>query len=105
MTIATQAEHMADFVVRARYDRLPIRARHVLKAHVLDALGCAIGALAAEPIIQLRRQVDLFGGQPLTTFIGGGQSSPDRVALYNGALVRYLDFNDAFLAPGQTCHP
>ena len=102
---ATQVEHLADFVVRVGYDDLSMRARHLLKAHVLDALGCAIGALDAEPIARLRRQVDLFGGQPLATFIGGGRSAPDRVALFNAALVRYLDFNDAFLAPGETCHP
>src|SRR5439155_2515743 len=24
---------------------------------------------------------------------------------YNGALVRYLDFNDSYFAPGETCHP
>ena len=101
----TQAERMAEFVVRAEYDDLSTRARHLLKTHVLDALGCAIGAAGAEPIARLRRQVDLFGGHPLATFIGGGRSAPDRVALYNAALVRYLDFNDAFLAPGETCHP
>ena len=101
----TQVEQLADFVVRASYDDLSIRARHILKAHTLDALGCAIGALAAEPVARLRRQLDLFGGQPLATYIGGGRSAPDRVALYNGALARYLDFNDAFLAPGETCHP
>jgi 2-methylcitrate dehydratase len=101
----TQVERLADFVVRARYDDLSLRARHLLKAHVLDALGCAIGALDAEPMDRLLRQIDLFGGQPLATFIGHGRSAPDRVALYNAALVRYLDFNDAFLAPGETCHP
>jgi 2-methylcitrate dehydratase len=37
--------------------------------------------------------------------IGGGRSAPDRAALANGALVRYLDFNDSYLAPGETCHP
>src|SRR4029079_12295418 len=31
--------------------------------------------------------------------------APDRAAFYNGALVRYLDFNDAYLAPGESCHP
>ncbi|HEY7779620.1 MAG TPA: MmgE/PrpD family protein, partial [Ktedonobacterales bacterium] len=35
----------------------------------------------------------------------GGRTAPDRAALYNGALVRYLDFNDAYLATGETCHP
>ncbi|HKT40497.1 MAG TPA: MmgE/PrpD family protein, partial [Ktedonobacterales bacterium] len=102
---ATQVERLADFVVRTDYNDLPARARRLLKMHVLDALGCAIGALDAEPIARLRRQIDLFGGQPLATFIGGGGSAPDRVAFYNAALVRYLDFNDSFLAPGETCHP
>ena len=101
----TLVERLADFVARARYEDLSVRARHLLKAHTLDALGCAIGALGADPPARLRRQVDLFGGQPLATFVGGGRSAPDRVALYNAALVRYLDFNDAFLAPGETCHP
>lgn len=104
-TGATQVEHMANFVVHARYDDLSIRARRLLKIHVLDALGCAIGALGADTVARVRQQIDLFGGQPLATFIGGGRSSPDRVALCNGALVRYLDFNDAFLAPDETCHP
>jgi len=104
-TGGTQVEQLADFVVRAGYDDLSVRARHTLKAHVLDALGCAIGALDAEPMAKLLRQIDLFGGQPLATLIGHGRSAPDRVALYNAALVRYLDFNDAFLAPGETCHP
>jgi 2-methylcitrate dehydratase len=39
------------------------------------------------------------------TLIGGGQTAPDRAALYNCALVRYLDFSDAYLAKGETCHP
>src|SRR5262249_46796657 len=37
--------------------------------------------------------------------IGGGRTAPDRAAFFNGALVRYLDYNDAYLAPGETCHP
>jgi len=39
------------------------------------------------------------------TLIGGGTTVPDSAAFYNGALVRYLDFNDAYLAKGETCHP
>ena len=34
-----------------------------------------------------------------------GRTSPDRAALYHGVLVRYLDFNDSYLAKGETCHP
>ena len=32
-------------------------------------------------------------------------NSPGSRGFYNGALVRYLDFNDAYLAKGETCHP
>src|SRR5262249_27173630 len=30
---------------------------------------------------------------------------PARAALPTSAAVRYLDFNDSFMAPGETCHP
>src|SRR2546428_2533881 len=76
-----------------------------MKIRVLDALGCAIGALDGEPIRYLREQVDDFGGNDRCTLIGGGKTAPDRTAFYNGALVRYLDFNDSYLAKGETCHP
>jgi phosphosulfolactate synthase (CoM biosynthesis protein A) len=33
------------------------------------------------------------------------QMAADRAALFNGALVRYLDDNDSYLAKGETCHP
>jgi 2-methylcitrate dehydratase len=46
-----------------------------------------------------------MGGRPLCTLVGGGRTSPDRAAFHNGAAVRYLDFNDSFMAPGETCHP
>ena len=101
----TQADSLAEFVARVSYDDLSNQAREVLKAHVLDALGCAVGGLAGEPIAMLRRQIEEFGGHPLCTLVGGGMTAPDRAAVYNTALVRYLDFNDSYLAPGETCHP
>jgi 2-methylcitrate dehydratase len=41
----------------------------------------------------------------LCTLVGGGRTAPDRAAFLNGALIRYLDFNDSYLAPGESCHP
>jgi 2-methylcitrate dehydratase len=101
----TQAERLAAFVGRAAYEDLSEEARRELKSRVLDSLGCAIGALDGEPVGLLRDQVDDFGGRPVATLIGGGQTAPDRAALYNGALVRHLDLNDSYLAKGETCHP
>lgn len=48
---------------------------------------------------------EALSSEATSALIGGGRSSPDRAALHNGALVRYLDCNDSYLAPGETCHP
>jgi 2-methylcitrate dehydratase len=101
----TAAQRLAGFVVRAGFDDLSEAVRAQVKLRVLDALGCAIGALGGEPVRMVRAQVDEFGGAGWCTLIGGGRTAPDRAALYNGALVRYLDFNDSYLARGETCHP
>src|SRR5437899_12786938 len=101
----TQAEQLASFVVQAKYDDLSEGARQQLKLRVLDALGCAIGALEGPPIKMLQAQLVDFGGKPLATLIGGDKTAPDRAAFYNAALVRYLDYNDSYLAKGETCHP
>src|SRR5215210_6099503 len=101
----THAERLAEFVARASYEDLSDATVRELKIRVLDSLGCAIGALDGVPVAMVREQVREFGGEPLATLIGGGRIAPDRAALYNGALVRYLDYNDSYLAPGETCHP
>ena len=101
----TQVEQLARFVARSCWEDLSQPAREQLKLRVLDSLGVALGALDGEPVRMIREQVQEFGGAPLATLIGGGRSAPDRAALYNGTLVRYLDFNDSYLAPGETCHP
>ncbi|HET8555776.1 MAG TPA: MmgE/PrpD family protein, partial [Gaiellaceae bacterium] len=101
----TEVERLARFVATRSWDDLTEEARGELKIRVLDSLGCALGALDASPIVAIRAQLEDFGGRPLCTLIGGGASAPDRAALHNGALVRYLDFNDSYFAPGETCHP
>jgi 2-methylcitrate dehydratase len=101
----TYVEQLAEFITRASYDDLSDEARKQLKIRVLDSLGCAVGAVEGLPVRLVREQVEEFGGTAHCTLVGGGQTAPDRAALYNGALVRYLDFNDSYLATGETCHP
>jgi 2-methylcitrate dehydratase len=101
----TRVEDLGRFVARASHQQLSEEAREQLKLRVLDALGCALGALGGEVPRLVAAQTEDFGGAPLCTLIGGGRSAPDRAAFHNGALVRYLDFNDSYLAPGETCHP
>ncbi|MBY6240542.1 MmgE/PrpD family protein [Methylosinus sp. Sm6] len=101
----TKVEALADFVAAARLGDMSEAARRQLKIRVLDTLGVAIGALRTPPMAAIRRMIDEQGGAPLATLIGGGRSATDRAAFYNGALSRYLDFMDSYLAPGETCHP
>ena len=102
MTIAGE---LASFVCRTSYEDLSRDAVLQLKIRVLDALACAVGAMGAAPTELVRMQVEEFGNGGACSLIGGGRTSPDRAALYNSALVRYLDFNDSYLAPRETCHP
>jgi 2-methylcitrate dehydratase len=101
----TLAEGLAAFVVRASYEDLSEAARLQLRIRILDSVACAIGALDGEPLKLVRKHLEDFGGQELCTLIGGGRTAPDRAAFYNGALVRYLDFNDSYIAKGESCHP
>lgn len=101
-----EVERLAAFVKRASFQDISSQAREQLKIRVLDSIGCALGALEAEPIKAIWTQTGEFGGNPIATLIGmHAKSAPDRAAFFNGALVRYLDFMDSFLAKGETCHP
>lgn len=101
----TAVERLAAFVSARSWEDISSEARGALKIRVLDALGCALGALGGPPVQAIRAEVEELGGNPRCTLIGGGRSAPDRAALLNGAAVRYLDFNDSYFAPGETCHP
>ncbi|HEX9014622.1 MAG TPA: MmgE/PrpD family protein, partial [Chloroflexota bacterium] len=101
----TEVEQLATFVVSTSYNQLSDNARQQVKIRILDALGCAIGAVGSKLMERIRTQIDEFGGAALCSLLGGGRTAPDRAAFYNAALVRYLDFNDSYLAPGESCHP
>ena len=101
----THVEQLAAFVTQTRYENISEEARQQLKIRILDALGCAFGALEGPPIKMLQAQLEDFGGKPLVSLIGGNKTAPDRAALYNSALVRYLDYNDSYIAKKETCHP
>ncbi len=101
----TFVEQIAEFATRASFDQLDPRARDELKIRVLDSLGCAVGAVDGIVPEMVRAYVQEQDRDGKCTLISGGRARPDSAALYNAALVRYLDFNDSYLAKGETCHP
>ena len=101
----TIAERLAQYAHSLRYQTLPPAVIHEVKRRVLDSIACAYGAWSAEPCriarrmasaSQLREGATLWGTRLRTT--------PDLAAFANGALVRYLDFNDTYLAQ-EPAHP
>jgi 2-methylcitrate dehydratase len=105
MTEASVVEQIAGFASGARAKNLDPAMRDLLRRNILDSLGCALGALPGKPFTRLRAQFDAFGRGGGCTLIGGGQASPDQAALYNSALVRYVDLLDSYMGPGGLCHP
>jgi 2-methylcitrate dehydratase len=101
----TEVERLARFVDQRQFADISAQARQQLKIRVLDTVGVAVGALNAPPILAVSRLIDELGGKPLSTLIGRGKTAPDRAAFFNGALSRYLDFMDSYLAPHETNHP
>jgi 2-methylcitrate dehydratase len=102
----SQAEGMANFACVVTYEDLTPERRERLKLSILDSLACAISALGAPPVAACLAQAKEFGGPSgRCTLIGGGKAEVVYAALYNTALVRYVDFMDSYLAGPELCHP
>lgn len=104
-TQQTMVEALAHWVEKAAWSDLSQEAITALKGRLLDSIGVAIGALEKQPIQAIRQMTEDLGGQPAVTLIGGGKTSPVNATFFNGVAIRYLDFNDSFLAKEETCHP
>jgi len=96
---------LASFVDKSTFGDLSKEAKKQLKIRLLDSLATAIGAVEGPPVQAIRKMIGDLKGSKMSTLIGGDKTTPDRAALYNSGLVRYLDFNDSYLAKGETCHP
>ncbi|HWF44265.1 MAG TPA: MmgE/PrpD family protein [Candidatus Kapabacteria bacterium] len=101
----TRAETLAAFADHVRFEDISSEALGRLKHNLLDTIGCAIAALGGEPVRAVREQVREFHSDGKSTLIGGGVAAPHMAAFHNGALVRYVDFMDNYLAKKQSGHP
>jgi 2-methylcitrate dehydratase len=99
------AERLADYVHQFSYRDLPQAVVHEAKRRVLDSLGCALGAWRAEPCRIARRMAESVKVPAGSTLWGTDRkTTPDLAAFANGAMVRYLDFNDTYLSK-EPAHP
>jgi 2-methylcitrate dehydratase len=101
----TAVERIAGFAAAARPEHLTTDVRQLFKRNILDSIACAIAAVAGPSLRALREQIEEYRAPGRCTLIGGGKTSPDQAALFNSALVRYVDLLDSYMAQGGLCHP
>ena len=100
----TLADRLVAFALDTRYEDLPTAVVVEARRRLVDALGCAVGALE-EPASSIARRVAArFQGTPSVGLIGGGTAAPDWAAFANGVHIRYLDCNDTYLSL-EPAHP
>lgn len=99
------AERLADYAAQLTFRTLPEAVVHEVKRRLLDSLACAFGAWSAPPCritrtlaasVPLKQGATIWG-----TF---SRTTPELAAFANGALVRYLDYNDTYLSK-EPAHP
>ncbi len=99
------ADRLAHYSRNLCFDDLPPAVVHEVKRRVLDSLGCAFGAWHSPPCRIARRLAASVKVPNGATLWGTNHTTlPDLAAFANGALVRYLDFNDTYLAQ-EPAHP
>ena len=95
----TLAETLARYASHLKYEDLPDDVVRLAKRALLDTIGCAYGGYAAGPSrIATKLAGDVSARQPATVLISGVKTSPDLAVFANGVMIRYLDFNDAFVS-------
>lgn len=103
----TTTDDFAEFITTTEYEDLSDEVVDAAKKRILDSLGIALGSIGSEPTQIVRETVtelDPEGG-PCDLWGSDESASPPEAAMLNTALIRYLDYMDSILLPGETPHP
>lgn len=88
---------LVDYALRHWGKKLEPDEVHAGKARVLDSIGCGLAAYFAPPVKALRRVAPAVNDTWSARIWGSGvRTTPEMAALVSGAMVRYLDLNDAY---------
>lgn len=86
---------LASLAVNVKFEHLTRTAVEATKRHLIDALGCALGAIDAKPAAIARRLCPAVTDDDAASAIGlACRTTPEHAAFANTCMVRYLDFND-----------
>jgi 2-methylcitrate dehydratase len=89
------AERLAVYADDLRYDDIDAATVERVKTHVIDTIGCGIGAFDERPV-GIGRNVALAVSGNATIIGTDRRTTPDLASFANGAAFRYFDFNDTY---------
>lgn len=97
------ARELAKYANDLTFRDLPPDVVHQTKRVLLDTIGCAIGGYESEASRAIEELIKESGHPEEATVFGSGlRTSCLNATLANGAMVRYLDYNDtAFILQGE----
>ena len=99
------AGRLAEYALGVEFRRLDSRTVKEMKARIIDALGCAVGAFGEAPVRIARKALVPKGGRGESTVLGTSEGASAEVSTFvNGLMVRYFDFNDTYLSK-EPAHP
>src|SRR5262249_8658470 len=90
------AERLAAYAHDLRYDDLDAATIERVKTHVIDTIGCGIGAFEERPV-RICRDIALTGAGNATIIGSPRRTTSELAAFAKGARFRYLDFNDPYV--------
>lgn len=99
------AEKIAQFACQLDFQDIPNSTVHEVKRRLIDSMACAMGAWTAPPV-KIARLIGSYSTSELGAGIIGTRhmTTPEMAAFANGAMFRYLDFNDTYLSK-EPAHP
>jgi 2-methylcitrate dehydratase len=91
------AGELSQYALSLRYSDLSEHALHTVKQRLAESLGCGLGAFAAVPARNARAFAQAHPSAASTVLGTTQTTTPDVAAFVNGTMVRYFDFNDAYI--------
>ncbi len=102
----TIARRMAQWARALRFEDLPAKTIQEVKRRVIDSIATTLGAYHSHPAKVVRAKAMAVSDPPPSATVWGTKhrTTPDLAAFANGAMVRYLDYNDTYLSL-EPAHP
>lgn len=103
MQDSTIARRLARYAHGFAQQRLPDTIVAIVRQRFIDSLACILGAYGAPPINAAVRYAECHQGGTSSVFGTSLRTTAEIAGFVNGAMVRFLDYNDGYmgLEPGH----